>query len=188
MEKLKVYLNNIVPLEEKEWQLFASKLKLKNLKKNDFLLNIGEVENNISFIATGAVRLFIPREDRDITFGFVFENEFVSAFDSFITRDVSSYTVQALTDISFWKMSYDDLESIYNELIMGDRIGRKIIENLLLIKSRRELALLTKTAEERYLDLFKDRPRLIKEIPLKYISSYIGVAPQSLSRIRAKIS
>lgn len=67
-------------------------------------------------------------------------------------------------------------------------IGRKSAESLFLIKSRRELSLLNKTAEERYLDLFSQRPELIRHIPLKHIASYIGVTPQALSRIRKRIS
>jgi DNA-binding MarR family transcriptional regulator len=55
-------------------------------------------------------------------------------------------------------------------------------------KTKRELSLLTKTAEYRYLDLFKEEPRLLKEIPLKFIASYIGITPQALSRIRKRIS
>jgi len=57
-----------------------------------------------------------------------------------------------------------------------------------LRKSKRELSLLSQTAEERYLSLFSDRPKLLKQIPLKYIASYIGVTPQALSRIRKRIT
>lgn len=188
MKKLKEYINNIVPIDDGEWKLFESKLKYKTIQKKDFLLHKDEVEDYISFISSGVVRLFIPGEEKEVTFGFVFQGEFVSAFDSFVTKKKSAYSIQALTDIEFWQISYDDLESIYDSMVMGDRIGRKISENLFLIKSGRELDLLTKTASERYLDLFKNRPQLIKEIPLKYISSYIGVTPQGLSRIRTQIS
>ena len=55
-------------------------------------------------------------------------------------------------------------------------------------KTKRELSLLTKTAEDRYLDLFKEEPRLLQQISLKYIASYIGITPQALSRIRKRIS
>ena len=188
MKKVKEYINNIVPIDDEEWKLFESKLKYKTIQKKDFLLHKDEVENYISFISSGVVRLFIPGEEKEVTFGFVFQGEFVSAFDSFVTKKKSTYSIQALTDVEFWQISYDDLESIYDSMVMGDRIGRKISENLFLIKSGRELDLLTKTASERYLDLFKNRPQLIKEIPLKYISSYVGVTPQGLSRIRAQIS
>jgi hypothetical protein len=66
-------------------------------------------------------------------------------------------------------------------------VGRFISEKLFLIKSKREQSLLNETSEQRYLNLFKDRPNVIKQIPLKYIASYIGVTPQALSRIRKRI-
>ena len=61
-------------------------------------------------------------------------------------------------------------------------------EKMFLLKSKRELSLLNKSAEERYLNLFTERPILLQQIPLKYIASYIGVTPQALSRIRKRIS
>lgn len=70
----------------------------------------------------------------------------------------------------------------------GNTIGRKMAEKMFLIKSKRELSLLSKSAEERYLDLFSDRPKLLRQIPLKYIASYIGITLQALSRIRKRIT
>ena len=71
---------------------------------------------------------------------------------------------------------------------IGNTLGRLSSERLFLIKSKREQSLLNETAEERYLNLFKERPNLIQQIPLKYIASYIGVTAQALSRIRKRIS
>ena len=93
-----------------------------------------------------------------------------------------------MTDTSLWKISHKDLHAVYENTDCGNIIGRKMAEGMFLIKSKRELALLNKTAEKRYLDLFSDRPKLVQQIPLKYIASYIGVTPQALSRIRGRIS
>ncbi|MEM9078487.1 MAG: Crp/Fnr family transcriptional regulator, partial [Bacteroidota bacterium] len=76
----------------------------------------------------------------------------------------------------------------YKKTESGNIIGRRMAEKMFLIKSKREIALLSKTAKERYLDLFQERPKLLKQIPLKYIASYIGVTPQALSRIRKRIT
>ena len=84
-------------------------------------------------------------------------------------------------------MEYDDVQEIFNSTAIGNRIGRIATEELFLKKAKRELDLLNKTAEERYLSLFTERPELIKEIPLKFIASYIGITPQALSRIRKRI-
>ena len=83
--------------------------------------------------------------------------------------------------------SYKNLQEVYKKTSIGNTLGRLSSERLFLIKSKREISLLNETAEERYLKLFDERPELIKEIPLKYIASYIGVTAQALSRIRKRI-
>lgn len=188
MEDIKKFIDQIEPMSNSDWNLFSSKLKKKVISKKTSLLKIGEIENSLSFISNGVVRLFIPKEENDITFGFVFENEFVLGYDSFITRTPSLYQIETLTDSTLWQISFDDLQDIYSETETGNIIGRKMAENMFLIKSKRELSFLNKTAEERYLELFQERPKLLKYIPQKYIASYIGVTPQALSRIRKRIS
>ena len=86
------------------------------------------------------------------------------------------------------RISHSDLNDIYINTKIGNEIGRKNAESLFLIKSSREMSLLNLNAKERYEELFLERPQLIKEIPLKYIASYIGITPQALSRIRNQIS
>ena len=165
-------------------------MKLQTIPKKKIFHKIGEIENYISFIEEGIVRLFIPTEDRDkeITFGFCFNYEFVSAYDSFLTRLPSTYQLQTLTNTKMWSITYDDLQEVYRKTAMGNLIGRLTSERLFLIKSSREQSLLFESARTRYLNLFKDRPKLIKQIPLKYIASYIGITPQALSRIRRDIT
>ncbi len=188
MNEIRKFLENISPMSDSDWQFFSSNLQKVNLKKRATLLKAGEVENHISYISKGIVRYYIPGEEQDLTFGFLFENQFVTAYDSFLTQLPSHYQIEALTDVTLWKISKKDLQEVYDKTSTGNIIGRKMAENMFLIKSSRELSLLSKTAEERYLDLFTQRPQLIKQIPLKYIASYIGVTPQALSRIRKRIT
>ncbi|CAL2084308.1 CarD family transcriptional regulator [Tenacibaculum dicentrarchi] len=189
---IRTYLEKSLLINDSDWQFFTSRLKLRKVKKRTKLLNVGEVENFISFIDKGIVRFFIPRKDQDkdkeITFGFCFSNEFVSAYDSFLTQAPSLYELETLTDVEMWSMSYDDLQKVYQQTSIGNALGRISSERLYLIKSKREQSLLNETAEERYLKLFDERPELIKAIPLKYIASYIGVTAQALSRIRKRIT
>lgn len=188
MEKIRTYLEQTVAINEKDWLLFSSKLVHRNFKKKEKLILKGVQENYISFIESGIARFLIPEEEKEITFGFCFEKEFISAYDSFLTRTPSLYHIEALTDMSIWSISYSDLQEIYNKTSVGNIIGRLSVERLFLIKSKREQSLLNETAKQRYLNLFTERPNLIKEIPLKYIASYIGVTAQALSRIRNAIS
>ena len=188
MEEIKKFIDHIHPMNTADWDFFSSKLQQQTLKKNTALIKIGEVEDYLSFISEGIVRYYIPQEESDLTFGFLFENEFVTAYDSFITRTPSPYQIETLTQTTLWRISYEDLQEVYQKTESGNIIGRRMAENMFLIKSKREIALLSKTAEERYLDLFRERPNLLKQIPLKYIASYIGVTPQALSRIRKRIT
>ncbi|WP_299764558.1 cyclic nucleotide-binding domain-containing protein [uncultured Dokdonia sp.] len=190
LEVVRAHLHQISEITDADWDFFSSKLTRRDIPKKTIFLRSGVVENHISFIITGIVRLYIPKPEptKEITFGFSFKEQFISAYDSFLTRKPSVYELQTLTDTTLLSISYDDLQKVYATTKIGNLIGRLTAERLFLIKSKREQTLLNYTAEERYLDVFKARPEVIKEIPLKYISSYIGVTPQALSRIRKRIS
>lgn len=188
MNEIRKYFEGITPMNESDWQYFSSKLNQVKLKKRSIVLNAGEVEKYLSFITKGIVRLYVPREEDDLTFGFLFENEFVTAYDSFLTQNPSEYQIETLAETILWRISHQDLKLVYELTDIGNTIGRRMAEKIFLVKSKRELSLLSKTAEERYLEIFSNRPELIENIPLKYIASYIGVTPQALSRIRRRIS
>ena len=188
MEEIRKYFEINGKLTESDWEIFASKLTRQQFEKKEMLLKIGETENYLSFVEKGIVRFYIPKDEGDFTFGFVFKGSFVSAYDSFLTQSPSGYVVETITDTVLWRLTYGDLLKIYDESKIGNLIGRKASEDLFLKKSRRELSLLQETAEERYLNLFTERPELLRQIPLKFIASYIGITPQALSRIRRRIS
>ena len=189
MEQIKKYIDQIATISEEDWFFFKSKLQRRILPKKTIFLKINQIENHISFIESGVVRLFIPKEnpEKEITFGFSFKDQFVSAYDSFLTQKPSLYQLQTLTETSILSITYKNLQAVYKTTQIGDLIGRLTAERLFLIKSKREQNLLNLSAEERYLKLFKERPELLKVIPLKYISSYIGVTAQALSRIRKRL-
>ncbi len=189
MQQIKAYLDQLATISDSDWNFFTSKLQRRVIPKKSIFLKINTVENHISFIESGVVRLFIPKENpaKEITFGFSFKNQFISAYDSFLTQTPSAYQLQALIETTILSITYDDLQEVYKHTQIGNFIGRLTAERLFLIKSKREQNLLNLTAEERYKILFKERPELIKIIPLKYISSYIGVTAQALSRIRKRL-
>ena len=189
MQQLKLYLDKITSISSSDWNFFISKLQRRIITKKSVFIKVNQIENHISFIESGIVRLFIPKDnpEKEITFGFSFKNQFVSAYDSFLTQSPSNYQLQALTETTVLSISYKDLQSVYKSTQIGNLIGRLTAEDLFLIKSKREQNLLNLNAEQRYLKLFKERPELLKSVPLKYISSYIGVTAQALSRIRKRL-
>lgn len=188
MEQIREYFEQNFKLSEKDWEIFSSKLIKQEFPKKHILLEEGKVENYLSYIETGIIRFYIPNEDSDLTFDFAFKDSFISGYSSFLTRSKAVYQIETLTKSILWRLTYDDLQNIYEETEVGNKIGRLASENLFLRKSKRELSLLQENAEQRYLNLFTEQPRLIQQIPLKYIASYIGITPQALSRIRKRIS
>jgi CRP-like cAMP-binding protein len=188
MNQIREYFNQLIGINDSDWALFSSKLKKGEFAKKTPLLKVGQTEKYLSFIEKGSARFYFPGEDKDLTFGFGFEGQFVSAYDSFLTQKPCGYQIETMTKTTLWRISQKDLEFIYANTNIGNTIGRKAAENLFLLKSERELSFLNETAEQRYRSLFNKRPKLILDIPLKYIASYIGVTPQALSRIRRRIS
>ncbi|RMB59442.1 Crp/Fnr family transcriptional regulator [Dokdonia sinensis] len=189
MDQIKAYLDSIAEISDSDWTFFTSRLKRRHIPKKCIFLKLGEIEHHISFIEYGVVRLFIPKDDseKEITFGFSFKDQFISAYDSFLTQNPSAYQLQALTDTSILSITYEDLQDVYKTTQIGNLIGRLTAERLFLLKSKREQDLLNLTAEQLYIKIFKERPELLEVIPLKYISSYIGVTAQALSRIRKRV-
>lgn len=188
MEKIFKLYKESYDISEEDWDVFSSKLIKQTFPKKSDILLIGETEKYISFIDDGIVRFYIPKNNSDLTFGFVFSGSFVCAYDSFLTQSPSTYFVQTIANTTLWRLSYNDLQEVYNKTKIGNLIGRVTSENLFLKKAEREISLLNDTPEERYLKIFEKRPELIEKIPLKYIASYIGITPQALSRIRKRIS
>lgn len=190
MEQIRQYFETSInqKISEKDWQIFSSKLLRQEFPKNHIFLKIGQTEDYLSFVETGIIRYYIPKIENDLTLAFVFDGYFASAYDSFLTRTPSIYESAALIKTTLWRLKHSDLQTIYNETEIGNIIGRFASEDLFLKKFKREISLLNQTAEQRYQNLFTEQPKLIKEIPLKYIASYIGVTPQALSRIRKRIS
>jgi len=189
MDKIRNYIEKFTKVDDEDWAFFSSKLHKKEFPKKSIITEVGQIENHISFIEKGIVRLLVPsKTEEELTFGFSFENEFISAYDSFLTRTPSIYQVETLTNTSLLSITFSDLQEVYKHTKIGNLIGRLVAERLYWLKSKRTHSLLMDSAEQRYLNLFTERPNLIKEIPLKYIASYIGVTPQSLSRIRKQIT
>jgi CRP-like cAMP-binding protein len=188
MDFIRKHLELSAKLTDKDWKFFSSRLTRQEFPKKSLLIKTGQVENHLSFMEIGIVRFYIPKEEKnDFTFSFTFENNFTSAYESFLTRTVSAYAVETLTPTVLWRLTHADLQEIYAETKIGNTIGRLAAEGLYLETSKRELSLLNETAEQRYLNLFTEQPHLIRKIPLKYLASYIGITPQALSRIRKRI-
>ena len=160
----------------------------RNYKKGEVILKKGYVENFVSYVHKGMVGMFLEKEGEDICYGFAFEQNYISAYDSFLQQSPSQMTLIALENTILASVSYEKLQVILNSSIEGQVFGRQIAENLFLKAQQRIISFLTKSAEERYMEIENQRPEVIKKIKQKYIASYLGITPVSLSRIRNKMT
>jgi CRP-like cAMP-binding protein len=185
--QMKAAIFNFQALDDAEWAAFSQTLHHKRYKKGDFLIRDGEVENQIYFLNTGATRHYFIRDGKEFTVDFQFAGDFVTAYYSLITREPSTVFVEVLEETTAVVINYQELQSFYAHSHHGERIGRLMAEYQYVKRLRREIDLLSRTAEERYAGLLKIAPQLVSNISVKHLSSYLGIQPESLSRIRKQL-
>ena len=181
-------IKSFVRLNEAEEQAFLAILEVKNLKKKAFLLQESKICNKITFVNSGAVRLFYNVDGMENTVQFFFANGWYTDYASFLTGQQTIENVQALEDTEVIQFKKEDLYKLYDTYPVFDRLGRMMAENAFLSLSSLNKMLTNETPEERYLSLLAQRPELTEKIPQHYIASYLGIQPESLSRIRKRIS
>lgn len=146
---------------------------------------IGHTCKTIYFVKKGCVRVYYFKEDIDITESFEFENAFVARAESLFTGKPSLKAIQTIEDTILIGIDSTKLFQLFDTHHDLERLFRKIIETSYVNTVNRIESLQFNTAEERYLNLLKDHPNILQRVPLKYIASYLGITPVSLSRIRA---
>ncbi|MDT0644817.1 Crp/Fnr family transcriptional regulator [Zunongwangia sp. F363] len=188
IDQIRKRFSSLVPMTEKDWLYFSSRLEHVRFKKSDVITGFGQVENRLFFLANGIVR-YIVNNINESTSDFAFPGQFFSSYSSFISRKPSIYELRPVTSkVECYYIGYDHLHEVYRNTNCGERIGRLAAEQQFLKKSAREISLLTLNPREKYLQLLEEQPHLIQSIPLKYLASYLGITPETLSRIRASIS
>lgn len=174
--------------QESSLNRFIAALKPRYFKQGEWILQPNQIENFLSFVDAGIVRYFMLADGKEITFDFAFAQSFYTAYDSFYSRKNTAIYIEAMTDCKLYSITYDALHHLYNECNTAKELGTLATEYLLNKKVRRELSLLSQTPFQRYQAILEEQPKYIQQIPLKYLASYIGVVPESLSRIRKRIS
>lgn len=154
------------------------------LKKNDILIRIGDKSNYIFFVVSGILRdYYIDDDGNDITRFFSYEGGICNG-ESLISNEPSAVCTEALEDCVLLRCMVSDLNKIIASGSEAAKAYIWLLENSLAYKIRRENSFLIKSATERYIDFKRDNPNLEKRVNQKYIASYLGITPVSLSRIR----
>ncbi len=183
-QQLHEAINRIVMIPEPEWQQFSQNLLLHKYNKGEFLCREGQTENHIFYLLKGATRNFFRRDGKEFTVDFHFEGEMVTAYHSFLTRKPSFINLEVIEPVEACLIPHDHLYHFYEISKHGERVGRLLAEKHYIRRLERETELLSLSAEERYAQLMQRNPALVQHISVKHLSSYLGIQPESLSRIR----
>jgi CRP-like cAMP-binding protein len=178
-----------IRLDDAEREFISSLAVSKTYAKGDFFLRTGQVCREVGFIEKGLIRYSGTKDNgEEITLHFGRENEFTCNYQSFLDQSASLRSIQCLEASEILVISYDNLQRLYEEVKEGQKFGRLACEYLYLQAISQIASMYTDEPEQRYLNFVKDYPDLQQRIPQYYISSYVGVKPPSLSRIRKRLS
>ena len=187
-------LNNVVEnlkligqLPQEEWDYFKSLFHISHFKKGDYFVSAGDFSMNFGFVEKGLVRYFYTTfEGEEFNQTFKVENELVMSFTSILVGEPSNFSIQALEDTSIHLTDYKNIQELYKRHVGWQELGRRIAEENFIVKTKREEQLLLYNAQDRYKNFCKKFPHLLQRLSQVHISSFLGISPETLTRIIRK--
>ncbi len=192
MNPLVEYLNRFVDLSTEECIVLESLLEHKRFNSGEFVLKEGVICKKIAFLVSGTARTyFIDSHGHDFTWNFqfndndaAFHNIFMLDYYSLLTQSPSSLSIKVISDVEVVMLDYQNLQSLIGKYIKMAIVSNKLTELAYQYAHKRAFSLLTLNAKDRYSKLLQEEPYLINKFNQNQIASFIGVTPQSLSRLR----
>lgn len=182
------HIGKKVQLSEEDKLKIQTFFKEKKLRKRQLLLEQGEVCRHLSFISSGLMRTYnVDEKGNEHMSIFGWEGWWLSDFNSFLTGETSVFSIDAIEPSELLMISRADYEDLTLAVPLMDRYFRILYQNSLVTKEKRLLSSIKHTAEEKYLQLADTNGEMLKRVPQNLIASYLGIAPETLSRIRKKL-
>ena len=185
-EELKTFIGKYINFDPVEIDNVVSKFQRKTIKKNAYLLREGQICKDLVFVQEGCLRLYYISQDIETSVWFSFQHSSAIEISSFISEKPTSYFLQAIEDSEILFLPKVELNKLYHAYPRMQEMMKNFLEDVILNLINRFTSLQRDSAEKRYLDLL-NKPGYLQQIPQKYLASFIGVTPTSLSRIRRKI-
>lgn len=187
MTELEQYIKSYFGLvNADDLKSIVSLFKLKTIKKGDFLLKTGKRCDNLSFVQTGFLRMFISTDEREITQWISTKGYFSTDLSSFVFETPSRLSIQALTDTEVYSISKVDYKKIGELVPKWHELEKLFIVRCFITLEERIFSHLSMSAEERYDYFFENNRELFNQVPLQYIASMLGMTPETFSRIRKR--
>ncbi len=163
---------------------FVSILQIKGLKKNDHFLSEGQISREIAFVDQGLLMHYRVYEGEVIPADFAVENEWVAYLKSFSSQTPSEMSIMALEDSVLLVLPAEKLAGLLVKHPKFLSIKNHNVEKALIDSTQHAADLAMLSAKQRYYKLMRDKPYVVERVPQYYLAPYLGMKPQSLSRIR----
>jgi CRP-like cAMP-binding protein len=174
-------------LTEEEIEYSFSFFKQIGLKKGDYLSREGQICTKLMIVKNGILRSFYNKDAEQLTTYFNIEGTIATALRSYLKEVPAHENIQALTDVELLYIEKKDMNKLYDEIPSWNKIGRLVMEVLYVKMEERSISLQHDSARERYLNFLTEFPNVVNRIPLQYIASFLGITPETLSRIRKSL-
>ena len=186
---IKNYLKSFNILTDDEIENFILITTKRDLNKADYFIRQGETCKEVAFVLTGTFRSFyISDKGEEITYCITFPNNLMTAYSSFITGQSTDENIQAITSGALLIIPKNKIDYLASENPNWTKFLKIVAEQQYIELEKRIFQLQKNDAFHRYMDLIKNQPEYIQNIPLKYLASYLGITQRHLSRIRREIS
>lgn len=177
-----------MPLSPEEIEAIVETMSIQQYKKGTVLLSEGQISTEVYFVLEGCVRQYYLVDGEEKTNNFFTDEQWVISMNSFGQNKPSDHYMDCCMDCSLAVGNRDKEEGLYKRFPKLETVSRKVMQKVFAEQQERMSSYATDTAEQRYLKLLESRPELFQKIPQYQIASYVGVKPESLSRIRKRIA
>lgn len=171
-------------------QKFVAALKIRHVKKKKNLLSEGDSGNYMFYVNEGLFRNYIfDEQGNEHTTDLISQHNWFGDAEAFLSRQAAGINIEAIEDSQVFALSYEDLHRFYDEIPMFERAVRKIIERYFIkaLQRARKVNRAGYSAQERYREFLRSQPKLGNRVPAIYLSSYLGITPETLSRLRSQV-
>lgn len=176
------------PVTEEEIPLIFSYFKERKFKRNEVLLQTGNVAHEVFFVVKGALHQFYLDENgNERSCNFTFENEFITDLESFSQQTRSASTIKTFEPATCFVIRCTELVELIKASPATAEFFRIVVENVAAEGIRRTKSLLAFSPEKRFLELVETKPEILQRVPQRYIAQYLGIMPESLSRIKRRL-
>lgn len=184
LERLHHYLSRYVPLNKQEFGALLPYIEIREFDKKVRVINTGTVERYLNVIATGLARKYLPVRNKEITVQLASEGHIIHSELSFHYRIPSSAVIETIEPTTFFSISYDSLQQLYDQYPKAEHLGRLLISDLFVKTDNRYYHQLIKSTRERFLDYVRTHPQMMQRVPQKYIASFLNIKPETFSRLK----